>query len=113
MTFIKSRTLVGVAIVLSLAACAPNYSTGERSGVVTKLSHKGIIFKSWEGQLLMALPASTGTVVPEKFYFNVSPAALPKVKAALSSGKRVTLVYRQWLIKPPTIDHNHVIVNVR
>lgn len=102
-----------IAVGLFLGACAPNFSNGERAGVVTKLSEKGLIFKSWEGELLVALPIDVaGNTQPEKFEFNVSPDCVDKVKAALTSGKRVTLVYRQWAMSPPTIEHDHVIVDV-
>jgi prepilin-type N-terminal cleavage/methylation domain-containing protein len=90
-----------------------NYSNGARVGVVTKLSQKGVIWKSWEGEMLMALPASTGTVQPEKFEFNVSPEAVDKVTAAMKSGHRIELVYRQWWSPPMKIDHDYVIVDVK
>ena len=108
-------TLVGILLLtVVLAGCAKTYSRGERVGVVTKLSEKGVIFKSWEGEMLMALPADVaGTMQPEKFFFNVAPEAVVKVKDAMTSGRRVKLVYRQWWIAPPTIDNDHVIVDVQ
>lgn len=107
----KAITIIITALILS--ACGENYSNGERVGVVTKLSQKGIIFKSWEGEMLMALPAAVaGTTQPEKFEFNVDPAAVAQVQEALASGKRVKLIYRQWWIAPLTIDHDHVIIKV-
>lgn len=103
-----------VLLALMLAACGPNYSNGTRLGVVTKLSQKGLIFKSWEGELLVALPQSVASATqPEKFEFNVDPACVDKVRAAMNSGKRVELVYRQWAITPPTIDNDHVVVDVK
>lgn len=89
-------------------------SIGTRVGVVTKLSEKGLVYKSWEGEMLMALPASVAnTTEPEKFEFNVDPAAIAKVMAALRSGQRVELVYREWALPPLSIDHGHVVVDVR
>ena len=35
-----------------------------RSGVVTKLSHKGLMMESWEGEMLMALPAGIASTAP-------------------------------------------------
>ena len=53
-----------------------NYSTGERAGWVQKLSRKGWLCKTWEGELAMV---SMPGVAPEKFYFTVwrdrSPAS--------------------------------------
>lgn len=100
--------------LLAVSACGENYSNGERAGVVTKLSEKGLIFKSWEGELLVALPIGVaGTTQPEKFPFNVAPEAVAQVKAAAFSGKRTVLTYRQWAIAPLTIDHGHVVVAAR
>jgi len=45
------RILFIAMIALLLSACSENYSNGERIGFVTKFSEKGIIFKSWEGEL--------------------------------------------------------------
>lgn len=111
----KSKTLAcSIALASLLSACAPNYSNGTRVGVVTKLSEKGLIWKSWEGEMLMALPSDvSGATQPEKFIFNVSPEAVGKVQEAMKSGKRVELVYRQWAFAPPSIDADHVIIDVK
>ena len=105
---------VGLFIVgTSLVGCAENYSSGDRVGIVTKLSEKGLAIKSWEGELLMALPVEVaGTTQPEKFAFNVDPAAVSKVKEALMSGKRVQVIYRQWLVHPIRIESNTVVTDV-
>jgi hypothetical protein len=75
-----------VAIALSWS-----YSTGERAGYLQKLSSKGWICKTWEGeQSLVSLPGAT----PEKFLFTVrSPEVVAQLNAAM--GKRVTLNYEQ------------------
>ena len=45
-----------------------SYSKGERAGYVQKLSNKGWICKTWEGELLLAtMPGA----IPEKFEFSV------------------------------------------
>jgi len=102
------------SIVFYLCACGPNYSNGTRTGVITKLSEKGLIFKSWEGEMLVALPSSVASATqPEKFEFNVSPECVEKVKAALDSNRRVEVVYRQWAVSPFSIENDHVIVDVK
>ena len=45
-----------------------HYSTGERAGWVQKLSRKGWLCKTWEGELAMV---SMPGAAPEKFYFTV------------------------------------------
>ena len=46
----KTMFLLLVAM-LTLASCSENYSNGERIGVITRFSQKGLIFKSWEANL--------------------------------------------------------------
>ncbi len=68
-----------------------SYSSGERAGWVQKLSNKGWICKTWEGELaLVSLPGST----TEKFYFTVRNEAVAQdIQKAM--GKRVALHYEE------------------
>lgn len=86
--------VVAVALLFSAyvaIALSWSYSTGERAGYLQKLSSKGWICKTWEGeQSLVSLPGAT----PEKFLFTVrSPEVVAQLNAAM--GKRVTLNYEQ------------------
>lgn len=68
-----------------------NYSEGERAGFMQKLSHKGWLCKTWEGELsLVALPGAA----PEKFYFTVRDDAIAQQINALV-GQRIALTYEQ------------------
>jgi len=73
-----------------------SYSSGERAGYVQKLSHKGWLCKTWEGE--MALVSMPGTVA-EKFYFTVRDDALAK-RINASIGQRVALSYEQHIGVP-------------
>lgn len=67
------------------------YSEGERAGFVQKLSKKGFICKTWEGELTMvALPGAT----PEKFIFTVWDDAVAE-QINKQVGKRVALFYEE------------------
>lgn len=83
-----------VAIVFALyvtAALNWSYSKGERAGFLQKVSDKGWICKTWEGELsLVALPGAA----PEKFLFTVRDAEVAK-RVSEAAGKRVTLIYEQ------------------
>ena len=90
--------LAGFVVVVALLfaayvaiALSWSYSTGERAGYLQKLSSKGWICKTWEGeQSLVSLPGAT----PEKFLFTVrDDAVVAQLNAAM--GKRVTLTYEQ------------------
>ncbi len=72
-----------------------SYSSGERAGWLQKLSDKGYVCKTWEGEMaLVSLPGS----MPEKFIFTVrDKQTAEKLNAVM--GKRVSLHYEQhiWL----------------
>ena len=99
------RWLVGVLVAAGLLFGAYtwfvlswSYSEGERAGYVQKLSKKGWICKTWEGEL--ALVTMPGTVA-EKFYFSVRDDAVAQ-KINQSLGKRVTLAYEEHIGVPTT-----------
>jgi hypothetical protein len=85
-----------VAVALAVAGYfwvvfAWSYSTGERVGWVQKLSKKGWICKTWEGELTMiSMPGA----VPEKFPFTVRDDAVAEQINRLM-GKRVALHYEE------------------
>ena len=75
-----------------------SYSTGERAGFLQKVSKKGWICKTWEGELsLVAMPGAA----PEKFLFTVRDEAVAQ-KITAAAGKRVTLNYEQHKGLPTT-----------
>ena len=72
------------------------YSDGNRTGLLQKFSHKGNIFKTYEGELVMSSIVATGNqpIASEKFFFSVADATLGE-KMKEYEGKRVILVYQQ------------------
>lgn len=68
-----------------------NYSTGERAGWVQKLSRKGWLCKTWEGEMAMV---SMPGAIPEKFLFTVRDDAVAESINKVM-GKRVTLHYEE------------------
>lgn len=68
-----------------------SYSEGERAGFMQKLSHKGWLCKTWEGELsLVALPGAA----PEKFYFSVRDESIAQ-QINTAVGQRTALTYEQ------------------
>ena len=63
-----------------------NYSTGERAGWVQKLSRKGWLCKTWEGEMAMV---SMPGAIPEKFLFTVRDDSVAESINRVM-GKRVT-----------------------
>jgi hypothetical protein len=75
-----------------------NFSSGERAGYVQKLSKKGWLCKTWEGE--MALVSMPGTVA-EKFPFTVRSDAIAR-QINDSIGAKVALTYEQHIGIPTT-----------
>jgi hypothetical protein len=75
-----------------------NYSAGERAGYVQKLSKKGWICKTWEGELAMVSMPGT---LSEKFLFSVRDDAVAE-QINSSMGRRVSLQYEEHIGVPTT-----------
>ena len=113
---LKSLTIlmVGALALFSLyiyIALNWSYSSGERAGFLQKVSHKGWICKTWEGELsLVAMPGAA----PEKFLFTVRDEAIAQ-KVSAAAGKRVTLNYEQHKGLPSSCfgDTDYFVVDVK
>jgi hypothetical protein len=72
------------------------YSDGSRSGLLQKLSHKGNLMKTYEGELVLSSISSTNSVAlaSEKFFFSVASDSVAK-RMMEYEGKRVRLHYEQ------------------
>jgi len=72
------------------------YSDGNRTGLLQKFSHKGNVFKTYEGELVMSSIIANGAspIASEKFYFSVADPTLGE-KMKNYEGKKVVLVYKQ------------------
>ena len=73
-TFIK---IILALIVLLIATFAffnfANFSSGYRAGVPIKVSHKGVLFKTWEGQLNVGgLTNSSQGAIPTMWEFSIA-----------------------------------------
>jgi hypothetical protein len=112
------KVLIGL-VVLVLAALAGftwvtlhfSYSDGERAGYVQKLSRKGWICKTWEGE--MAMVTMPGTM-SEKFIFTVPDTAVAS-RINANVGKRMALHYDQhkWVPSSCFGDTEYFVTDVR
>lgn len=91
------KAVLPVVLLLALltaylwAALNWNYSAGERAGWVQKLSRKGWVCKTWEGELsLVSMPGAT----PEKFLFTIRDDEIA-ARVTQAMGKRVSLHYEE------------------
>ena len=90
MRFVLGLFVLAALVVLYFwAALSWSYSSGERAGWVQKLSKKGWVCKTWEGELaLISLPGAA----PEKFYFTIMDDAVA-AQVMQVMGKRASLHY--------------------
>ena len=90
-----------VLIVLAIVAwvwltLSWSYSEGERAGYIQKLSRKGWLCKTWEGEIAMVtMPGA----IPDKFEFSVRNGTIAGQINALA-GKRIVLTYEQHKFVP-------------
>ena len=108
------RVLVIISIVLVLVfgifiwiASAFDYSDGYRVGNVIKLSHKGMLFKTYEGQIDMGFlgpddeeNTGTGAVATRLWDFSVHSGdveARKQIDEAIANGYKVKIYYKEKL----------------
>ena len=86
------------------------YAKGERAGYVQKISKKGWICKTWEGELAMAnLPGT----MPQIFAFSVRSDSVARL-IEQNAGKQVSLTYEQHRGVPTSCfgDTEYFVTNV-
>ncbi len=114
----RMLTLLFVLIVPSaiFAAWASStlgltYSAGDRAGYVQKISKKGWVCKTWEGELAQAnLPGS----MPQIFKFSIRNDSVAQILER-DMGKQVSVHYEEHRGVPTTCfgETNYYITNVR
>jgi hypothetical protein len=100
----------GIAL-LTFNGCNPGYSTGVRTGVVQKISDKGLIFKSTECEMLMggARIATEGQATANLWEFSVtSDSVKSDLSRAASEGLPVRISYHQYLAAPMWLSSDYV-----
>ncbi len=99
--------LIGIALII-IALCFirfanKTYSEGNRTGVITKLSCKGLIWKTYEGQMNVGGMSAKegGVMVPVVWSFTAPSALKETLEQCAQSGERTTIKYRQVFIQWP------------
>lgn len=89
--FIALVILIGLPTLYMVGVLKWSYSSGERAGWVQKLSKKGWVCKTWEGeQVLVTQPGA----ISEKFLFTVHDDAVAE-EINRMMGQRVALHYEE------------------
>lgn len=98
-----------------LIGCNDSYSEGERVGIVTKLSHKGWQYKTWEGEMNLGGLASNseGHLEANIWAFTIpdeDEKTLKLIQDAQRMQKPIVIRYKQWMIKPRcTTDSGYMV----
>ena len=112
------KSLIGGVLALAVLAGGYllfayhfTYSRGERGGFVQKISYKGWLCKTWEGEQVRAL--AVVPAIPEKFEFTVRDATVvDKINQHL--GQKVVLEYEQHRGLPRCLgDSEHFVIDAR
>jgi hypothetical protein len=88
-----------------LIGCNEDYSEGERTGVVTKLSYKGFSKKTWEGEMNLGGFSSD---VKGNLQANLWSFTVPEddednrkiIQEAQRTQRAIVIRYKEWMIRP-------------
>jgi len=100
------KLVYGVLLIGFITVQACTYSEGERTGVITKFSRKGVIFKTWEGTMTLGAEGASGTL-ENIWKFSVEKMGggnldlIKQVEDVARSGKLATLGYREIIPQIP------------
>ena len=88
---------LAIVATITMTSCTENYSNGERIGMITKFSQKGLVWSSWEGTLNTT---QTGMNSAEPFEFSVDndvndPVVIATLDSAATQGWKVKIKYHQ------------------
>lgn len=76
--------------------CGLTYSEGTRSGILTKVSKRGFLFKTYEGELnIGGLNQGDGTIMPATVFYFSTQSKTVYDKLESMQGRKVVLHYRQ------------------
>lgn len=95
--------LLSLCLVARLSGGIGTYSEGVRTGMVVKVSRKGVVFKSWECQMNLGglWRSADGAMSPTVWECStLDRAVADELIAAMETGRPVEIEYKQWLLSP-------------
>ena len=105
-------TILALLAAIKMTSCTENYSNGERIGMITKFSEKGLIWSSWEGTLNTT---QTGMNSAEPFEFSIDndindETVIKTLDSAATNGWKVKIKYHEtfgknWLSNRGETNH--------
>lgn len=106
------KKVILLALLVTVSACS--FSEGKRVGQIVKFSRKGILLKTYEGELATLAKGAAGTMVNNTFSFSVKDDRIvEEIQQAMDHGSNVTLTYEQaFFAFPWEGDTTYFIVKV-
>ena len=102
MSYLIKRFLIVVTLLITItlltSSCSENYSNGERVGTITRFSHSGMWFKSWEGYLNVTQTGMNSSGEPFEFSIDnddEDERVIKTLDSAARYGWKVKLNYHQ------------------
>lgn len=119
----KKFKLILIVVVLIVVGLLYFYFFGEKSngmvaGTLSKLSNKGLIFKTWEGDLFKGMfigesSAAAGNTNMWQFSVKDDQQLIDKLNNYMGTGQRVQLHYSQkWVTLPWRGDTPYIVDDV-
>jgi ABC-type uncharacterized transport system substrate-binding protein len=113
--------MIAFVIVVAIATVAfimfASYGDGYRVGVIQKMSRKGILFKTNEGELSQGFiegsqDVNTAGVATKIWYFTVDndPAVLAQIAHSIEANKKVKLFYKEKYTNLPWVGDTRQVV---
>lgn len=114
------KTALALLVVLLSVGCRigepkPTYSDGYRVGNIEKFSRRGLIWKTWEGRLLLNGfdRNSDGQLVARKFHFSVTDAKVAQdIESAMTNDKPIKVHYKEDFLSQLRYDSSYFVDNV-
>ncbi len=111
-------TLIAISVLVLVVGyffLFGDYSKGFRAGTIIKLSEKGILFKTREGQLNMGMvvtdnAAASATNNLWSFSVENNPELIKTMEKAMLSGHRVKLNYKEKYLTFPWVGDTKYVV---
>ncbi|MBY0424548.1 MAG: hypothetical protein K2Q22_02835 [Cytophagales bacterium] len=106
MQIVKTSLAITAVLIIGFVTYAfwGSYSSGLRAGTLVKLSKKGFVFKTYEGQLNMGMyvseqAAASGATMVWDFSVENNPELIKKMEDAMLTGRRIKLKYNEKFFK--------------
>jgi hypothetical protein len=106
------KLISSIFLVLLVSGCT--FSEGERTGTIVKFSKKGVLFKTWEGELATLAIAQRGTALSNSFTFTVDDERIvEKIRELMKVSEKLTLTYEEeFFVFPWEGDTKYFITDV-